>query len=123
LTRRAADLMRWKLELAGTSLPHAQALEAVVDEIGWTRHDTEVNHDLGVTRVYVTTEPGESAEHLAVELAERLTYGLPTITAGIPTTWPVVFARLASVRLAREASSSRQRRGRPARPQPLPGPA
>lgn len=116
------DMMRWKLELAGTSRNTAQALETAVDDVGWTRHDTIRHFGLAVTRVYVSTEPGESAEHIAIELAERMTYVLPTVTRGRPATWPNVFDQLRRAKQTRAHHAQPEPPARrPSDPKPLPG--
>jgi hypothetical protein len=120
---RQPDIMRWKLELPGTSAAHAHALEAAVDEVGWTRHPTETLYGPGVTRVYLTTDRGESAEHIAIELLERLAgHGLPNVAGTKPTTWPKVAAQLRRARETRARYARRDRATqRPTSPQPLPG--
>lgn len=122
MTRRASDHMRWKLELPGTSALHAHALEAAIDEVGWTRHPTELLYGIGVTRVYLTTDRGESAEHITVELLERLAYNLPNVAGTRPTAWPEVAEQLRHVRETRARHARRDRANqRPTQRQPLSG--
>jgi CRP-like cAMP-binding protein len=89
-TDRDTDAMRWKLELTGTSATQARELEAAVDDIGWTRLATRTESRLGLTRVYIATDRGESPEHIATELAERVATSLRSVTRGEPTTWAKV---------------------------------
>jgi hypothetical protein len=121
--RRAPELMRWKLELPGTSRIHAQAIEAAVDEVGWQRlGSTEVLFGPAVTRIYIATDQGESAEHLAIELVEHTNTRIPSITGTKPTTWPEVFAQLRRTKATRARNARRDRAAqRPTGPQPLPG--
>lgn len=93
-TATVTDAMRWKLELTGTSPGPCRELEAAVDEVGWTRLQTRTEHGLGVTRVYIVTDRGESAEHIATELEPHMTTRLPVIARLEPTTWQAVGARL-----------------------------
>jgi hypothetical protein len=93
-TATVTDAMRWKLELTGTAPGPCRELEAAVDEVGWTRLQTRTEHGVGVTRVYIATDKGESAEHIATELEPHMTTRLPTIARLEPTTWAAVKARL-----------------------------
>jgi hypothetical protein len=102
---RDTDAMRWKLELTGTSATQTRELEAAVDDIGWTRLATRTESKLGLTRVYIATDRGESPEHIATELAERMATRLPTIKRGEPTTWAKVRRQLHHAREARAAYS------------------
>jgi hypothetical protein len=126
VTRRRPDHMRWKLELPGTSAHHVHALEAAIDEVGWTRHPTELLYGMGVTRIYLTTDRGESAEHITVELLERMAYNLPNVAGTKPTTWAEAWPEIAArVQRAQESRAvhGRPRRAsqRPTQRQPLPG--
>jgi hypothetical protein len=77
--------IRWKLELGGTSRAAVPALESTLDEIGWRRWPTEVHTRLGVTRVYIETDTGESARSILMDLIDHgLQYSLPAIARERP---------------------------------------
>jgi hypothetical protein len=102
------DAMRWKLELPGTSAAHCRDLEAAVADVGWTKLDTRTEHKLGVTRVYIVTDRGESPEHILTELADRMQYRLPSVHRLEPTTWKAVRQRLQATKDARAAYAGRR---------------
>ena len=99
--------MRWRLELAGTSPVACRALEAAVEEIGWTRLQTTTMAKLGVTRLYIVTDADESAQHIAVELSEHGLGALPKIGRLEPTTWAAVADRLHATQDARVRAGGR----------------
>lgn len=99
------DAMRWRLELTGTSPSQCRELEAAVTEIGWTLLQTRIETRLGVTRLYIATDRGESPEHIATELADHMTTRLPTITRGEPTTYAKLRRQIDATKQARAAYS------------------
>lgn len=100
------DAMRWKLELTGTSAQQLRELEAAVDDIGWTRLQSRTERSLGLTRVYIATDKGESLEHIATELSEHMATHLPTISRLEPTTWAAVRSRLTATADARHSRAT-----------------
>jgi len=104
---RDGAAMRWMLELPGTSPVACRQLEAAVAEVGWTHLQTRTDHAKGHTRLYIVTDPGESAQHLAVELAEHGLSRLPVIGRLESTTWSQVAARLRSTQDARVRAGGR----------------